>query len=600
MIEFTNNDNILADFAKDKNLSEKQLWGLQAYLENNSFDLNQEVVGPKEFYLSPHYMNARDVLYPVVLETLIEVCSGEYEECVLVGSIGAAKSSVAIYLEAYHLYLLSCYKCPQQVFGQDPASELLIVFQSINASLAKAVDYNRFRVLIGTSAYFVNHFMFDKKIESELRFPNNIIVKPVSGEETAAIGQNVISAILDEVNFMSVVDKSKKSLDGGTFNQAIALYNSIARRRKSRFLSHGKLPGMVCIVSSRRYPGQFTDQKEAEAQKQLQKTGKTSIYVYDKRVWDIKPWEFSGECFNVFIGDATRQPRIINKGDKLSEQDRNLVMRIPLEFKDEFERDILNALRDIAGVSTLATHPFLMNVEAVSSCFERHESILNTNTVDFDKFKLKATPKRIFKPHLPRFVHVDLAVTGDSAGVVMGCVTEFKDIDRGSDTETLPAVHIDFSLEVVPPRGGEIIFSRIRDLIYRLREIGVNIKWVTFDSFNSRDSIQILRQKGFTSDLQSMDKTNVPYEVLKNALYDNRVSLPHHDKLLHELKTLEKDAKTGKIDHPSTSSKDIADALAGVVYGLTMRREIWVSHGVPIMSIPTSLKETMKSDTQHD
>ena len=592
------NPNMLKKFVMEKSLSIETLWGLQAYLSNNGFDLNQQIVSPSEFIVSPHYMNAEDVLYPSVLESLLEICSGEYEECLLLGSIGSGKSTVAIYVIAFYLYLLSCFKNPQLVFGLDPSSELLIVFQSINASLAKAVDFNRFRNLIGKSPYFVNHFMFDRDIESELRFPNNIIVKPVSGEETAAIGQNVISAIIDEVNFMHVVDKSQKSIDGGTYNQAIALYNSIARRRKSRFLSQGRLPGMVCIVSSRRYPGQFTDQKEAEAQKQLQETGKTSIYVYDKCVWDIKPWEFCGEWFNVFIGDATRQPRIIYHGDKISDQDRHLVVRIPIEFKDEFERDILNAIRDIAGVSTLATHPFLMNVEAVSSCFERHESILNTSTIDFDKFQLKATRKRIFKPELPRFAHIDLAVTGDSAGVVMGCVAGFVNINRGSDTETLPKIHIDFSLEIVPPKGGEIIFSRIRDIIYRLRDIGVNVKWVTFDNFNSRDSIQILRQKGFTSGLQSMDKTNVPYEMLKNALYDNRVSLPRHDKLLHELKTLEKDAKTGKIDHPSTSSKDIADALAGVVYGLTMRREIWVSYGIPVMSLPTSLQETLKSENQ--
>ena len=110
MTDLQINDNILADFAKVKNLSEEQLWSLHAYLENNGFELNQEVVGPKEFYLSPHYINAGKVLYPVVLETLIEVCSGDYEECLLVGSIGAAKSTVAIYLMAYHLYLLSCYK----------------------------------------------------------------------------------------------------------------------------------------------------------------------------------------------------------------------------------------------------------------------------------------------------------------------------------------------------------------------------------------------------------------------------------------------------------------------------------------------------------
>lgn len=587
------------DIARQYQTTASELRDLYYHLKNRRYDYNQEIACPDEFYLSPHYLNAKNVLYPVVLETLIEICSGEYEECLLVGAIGAAKSTVAIYLMAYHLYLLSCYKFPQATLGLDPSSELLIVFQSITASLSKAVDYNRFRALIGQSPYFVNHFMFDKNIESEMRFPSNIIVKPVSGEETAAIGQNVISAILDEVNFMNVVDKSQRSIDGGTYNQAIALYNSIARRRKSRFLSHGRLPGMVCIVSSRRYPGQFTDKKEAEAKKQLRDTGKTSIYIYDKRVWEIKPWEFSGENFLIFVGDWTRKPRILHREDTITEQDRHLVMRIPVEFKDEFERDMLNALRDIAGVSTLATHPFLMNVEAVASCFGKHLSILNADTVDFATFKLKVFPKRIFKPHLPRFAHVDLAVTGDSAGVAIGCVAGFMDINRGSDSETLPRIHIDFSLEVVPPKGGEIIFSKIRDLIYKLREIGVNIKWVTFDSFNSRDSIQILRQKGFTSGLQSMDKTNVPYEILKNALYDNRVSLPHHDKLLHELKTLEKAAKTGKIDHPSTSSKDIADALAGVVYGLTMRREIWISNGVSIISVPTSLQEAMKAEEQH-
>lgn len=37
------------------------------------------------------------------------------------------------------------------------------------------------------------------------------------------------------------------------------------------------------------------------------------------------------------------------------------------------------------------------------------------------------------------------------------------------------------------------------------------------------------------------------------------------------------------------NSKDIADALAGVVYGLTVRREIWAMYGIPLMKIPTTL-----------
>ena len=45
---------------------------------------------------------------------------------------------------------------------------------------------------------------------------------------------------------------------------------------------------------------------------------------------------------------------------------------------------------------------------------------------------------------------------------------------------------------------------------------------------------------------------------------------------------LERDPQSGQIDHPPNFSKDCADAVAGVVYGLTYRREIWARHGVPV------------------
>ena len=77
-----------------------------------------------------------------------------------------------------------------------------------------------------------------------------------------------------------------------------------------------------------------------------------------------------------------------------------------------------------------------------------------------------------------------------------------------------------------------------------------------------------------------MDRTPDAYEILKSALYDQRVSIPKNKLLQSELLSLEVDAKTGKIDHPPSGSKDLADALAGVVYGLTMRREVWFQHRV--------------------
>jgi hypothetical protein len=411
----------------------------------------------------------------------------------------------------------------------------------------------------------------------------------VTGLETATLGQNIFAGMLNEVNFMEVVERSTKSPDG-EYDQANALYNSIARRRKSRFLKQGRLPGIVCLVSSRRYPGQFTDQKEAEAARELSETGQTTIYVYDKRTWDIKPDAFCGETFEVFVGDATRKPRILQGEEFPPDQ----VIEVPIEYRREFEQDILKAMRDIAGVSTLAVHPFLMDSEKVSACFGQRESILSRTECDFQEIGLQVHPSRIEAPESPRFIHVDLALTQDSAGVAMGWVPGFTQVERGSDIEILPNINIDFSLEIMPPKGSEILIWKVRDLIYKLIDCGVNVKWVSFDGYQSADSIQVLRQKGLMTGKASMDRTTAPYELLKMALYDGRVNCPEHPKLLTELLSLELDVQRGKIDHPVRGSKDIADALAGVVYGLTMRREVWVKHGVPTTRIPKSLIEQIK------
>lgn len=567
---------------------------------SRKLEMRSKPVGLKRFIEDPYFMNAKGVMYPEVLKCMEDINSGDYQEAVLTGAIGTGKSTIALYSTAYQLYLLSCYKNPHALFGLDPSSEILFVFQSINAALAKAVDYERFKAMIEKSAYFKEHFPFEKDILSELRFPNRIIVKPVSGSETGAIGQNVIGGVIDEMNFMALVEKSKASVDGGEYDQAVALYNSIARRRKSRFMQAGKLPGLLCLVSSKRFPGQFTDKKEEEAKRELDLYGKTSIYVYDKRTWDIKPeGSFLGEWFSLFIGDESRKPRILGPDEVLPLHDLALVMQIPVEYRMEFETDIMNSLRDIAGVSTLATHPFIQDRDSISRAMRKDFIAIGRNTVDFVDTKVEIYPKMLFRPELPRFAHIDLAISGDSAGVCIGTAIGFKNIDKGDGQELLPDIWIDVALEVKPPKGGEILFYKIREVLYVLRNMGLNIKWVTLDSFQSRDTMQLLKQKGFTVGYQSIDTTTAPYDFTKNALYDGRLNIPEHEKLQRELASLEKDTKRNKIDHPPHSSKDISDALAGVVYGLTTRREIWSMYGVSLIHVPQSIKDTLQKAKDH-
>lgn len=381
------------------------------------------------------------------------------------------------------------------------------------------------------------------------------------------------------------------------YDQAVAVYNSISRRRKSRFMKQGKLPGILCLVSSKKYPGQFTDLKEQEAAREIAQTGRTSIYVYDRRVWEIVPeGRFSGQWFNLFIGDGSRRPRVLAEGEGWSKKDHALIMRIPEEYRSEFDRDLMNAMRDIAGVSTLALFPFFYSREQVAAMFDDYPSVLSELTTDFTDPPIKVLPSRFWRPELPRWIHIDLSVRKDSTGMSCACVPGFASISRGDgpeDYEVLPQFRFDFQLAIRPPKGGEILFYKIRSLIYALRDQGLNVKWVSLDSFQSSDMIQILRQNNFITGELSMDTSTLPYETLKSACYDGRVSAPLHPVCEAELVRLELDAKLKKIDHPTLGSKDVADSMAGCCHGLTMRRETWVSFEIPIVRTPTSFQELM-------
>jgi len=350
----------------------------------------------------------------------------------------------------------------------------------------------------------------------------------------------------------------------------------------------GGLPGILCLPSSKRYPGEFTEVKAKEARTNPR------IFVYDKRAWDIKPpGTYSGQKFFIFTGDQFRKPRVLDKDEKVAQADRDLVMPIPLEHKPDFDRDLLSALREIAGVSTLALHPFISNTDSIGKCVRKGiRNMALGDEADFVNRKVKMVTDLMNNAgEWYRWIHVDLGITSDSAGIVMGHCPRFVRVRRGlNEIELLPMIKIDLILEIMPPPNGEINFSKIRELIYLMSKQGVPIRWVTYDSYQSRDSLQILRGKGYTTGLLSMDKTPIPYDVLKTSLYDTRVRMPHNDKVILELSTLERDPKTGKVDHPPNSSKDVSDALAGVVYGLSTRREVYTQHNVAHTAIPQWLQ----------
>lgn len=548
-------------------------------------------VDMRTFVESAEMLNYEESIYPEVMKALIEANSGKYVEAVWTGGIGTGKTTSALLSQVYQTYLLCCLKTPQAEFGLDPSSEILIVFQSMTKTLSKTLDYGRFKGMIEASPFFQSVCPPLKVNTDEMEFRSHIKVKPLSGSHHAAIGQNIFSALIDEINFMQKTEKSKMAADGGTFDQGMEIYNAIVRRRKSRFMAvGGKLPGLLCVVSSKVRPDDFTSRKEREA-----KTDKT-IYVYDKRIWEVKPWAFDENWFKVFVGDVSRKPRILEEDDVDSE-DLHLILDVPEAYRSEFERDLLTALRDIGGMATQALHPFIMANDKIAACFGKVPSIISREDVDFVGTKLQIYPKRFFRPDEPRFGHLDLSLSNDSTGLAVGFIERFERVQRDANWwEILPVIRYDLLLEVKPPRNAEIEFSKIRSLLYRLREMGLNLKWFSFDTYQSADSVQILRQQGFQTGLTSMDTETLPYETFKTAILDGRILAPEHARAQTEVTRLEFDPDIGKVDHPPDGSKDVADAMAGVCYGLTYRRELWARHKVPMTQIPASLSSRMAKE----
>lgn len=572
---------MLEEFLLREGVDAEEFNDALSFVNNKGIIYNHAPVGIREFIESREFLDAGDGIWPVIMDELEEINSGKYIELLLTGSIGSAKTHVAIYTIAYQLYLMSCMDDPAPAFGQDRSAELMIIFQNINEPLAK-IPYKRFRSIIQRSPYFKNHFPYNKDLESEMQFPHNIIVKPVGGSMTAVLGQNVIMGLLDEVNFMEIVEKSKKEAEGKKFDQAEELYSTLVMRRKTRFIDARRegnsLPGIFCMASSKRYPGQFTDRKQKEAETD------PTIYVYDKRVWEVKPiGTFGAERFRVYIGDPSHLPRIIKTPEEVRPWMDGMIDEIPMEFKSDFEKNIFKALKDIGGRSTRVNNPFIIDLEALRTCFGVVENIVSRDNCDFQDTTALIISENIKNLQHKRFAHIDLGLTGDSAGVAIGHVPGFARMSRSNSepSELMPVIQFDLLLEVAPPINGEVNFAKIRNILHELREqYGMEIKWLSMDSFQSRDTLQIMAAKGMITGLQSIDRTPEPMDFLKSAFMDNRVNAPAHAKAMQEAEFLQIDETNGKVDHPPGGTSDVIQAMAGVVYGISRQALIWAEHNI--------------------
>lgn len=178
-------------------------------------------------------------------------------------------------------------------------------------------------------------------------------------------------------------------------------------------------------------------------------------------------------------------------------------------------------------------------------------------------------------------IHGDLAIKSDRAGISMSHVESWTEQvtlleqEDGSVVEeamSVPLLRNDFTIAFEadigesPPR--EIQIRWVRLLIFELIKRGFFIAQVSFDSFQSADTMQILESHGIAVEKLSPDKDTGIWRALKDLGSDGRLKMPWNEVLQMEIEALSED--NGKVDHPPGGSKDLADAFACSLVGAMM------------------------------
>ena len=574
-----------------------------------------KMVDFEEFMESREYLSQKKSLRPAVKKALLDFYEN-YDsliEVVFGGATGIGKTYMASMVMLFMVYRLSCYHNPQLEFFLAPGTSIVFSVQSASLNLAKKVAFDAIGGLCKQSPYFQEHFMYDKSVKSELRFPKGIYIFPLSGADTAALGLNLFGGILDELNFLQVVVNSSRAgaaaLEG--YDQAASIYNTIITRIKGRFQDKGKIPGKLLLLSSANYPGDFISRKEDEAKESQARFEKTqdikdrpTIYVIKMAQWESIPEDrFTGEKFLLEVGNENKSTRILRSmDDAIDEED---VIHVPVEYLSEFRKDPEKSLRDIAGIAVGGKNlfiPYRSKIEDAQLNFEalypNGQLFLYDSVVFQEVFHDMSCPDfslLLNKEHLqellldtsaPFAAHADLGITGDATGLVISRITGYKLVPHSKILDPRSGTFIEVNDERMPVYtlhgvlqikngGGEVDIDVLTDFVIYLKQF-INIKYATMDTFQSRTALQRLRKHGIVVGTVSTDTDVAPYTEMRSALKDDRILMPRHFIMAHELGSLQR-LPDGKVDHPNSGSKDVSDAGACSCYVLLKREANFAS-----------------------
>lgn len=545
---------------------------LKFLAENPEFEERPATI--REF-LGEHYLSIESIVRPGLLEALVDIFGEDvntqrmssYEEAMFTGAIGIGKTTFASIAIPYMIHHTLCLYDPQKFYGLMPGSRIAFMQMSTTAKNATEVIFGDLKARIDYSPWFINKYPYDPTFTKQMRFPKNLWVLPGDSLETSFEGYNILGGILDEMDSHKQTETKDYAEDG---------FNTIQSRISSRFTdfsdpeSQGHRGLLICIGQMKKSTG-FANKKYAQMQ------SNPKAYVKRMTIWESFGWHRytrkDGTRASFFYDTKTKNiiPATL-AGVVKSES----LMEVPLAYMDNFVNNPEKALRDLAGIPPITGSPWISQIDKIEACRDRWNARHDNSGSPIGTSPLVVGFEPWFRAHgdpRKRACHIDLAYSGDgdACGIAVGYVPHM--VER--DGEDKPYIVIDCLIRLHAVPGAQVMISDVRQAVYHMKyDLGFRIDAVTMDGFQSTDTKQQLRKRKFNVSDLSADKDLLPYEDLRDAIYEERIEFPPYmtyimpgdtDLVEITLKEIMELTFTGKkVDHPEGGSKDVADAVACV------------------------------------
>lgn len=479
---------------------------------NKDSIFQEEPVDIETFLYSPSYLGLKIRLSLPQLEFVDSMSrifeTPMYTEGVLQSGQGSGKDTCSVFINLRIVYLLWCLNSPQDFFKMAGNSFIDLINVAPTSDIARNIYFATLTNIVKDSPLFRDKIAANVT-SSIINFPKNIRLISGNSENESWQGYTPILIILDEIDaFKSEMElhRSKSLRSEG----AEGVYATAKSLVQSRFPGVGK----IVSLSWPRFKGSFIQRRFAAGKFEDRTYVAATIEGNPYCTWEFNPTKSKNDFADFYKTDPVLAQARFECNPPYA---RDAFIKDPVPVLRAFDADV--------DETEVITHAALRPI--------RSEYNLTKG--------------------LKYYIHVDLGQKHSNAALGIA--------HKEQDT-----LVVDLLKVWQPGPDQDIELRDIQNFIIKLKDRGYRLMEVTYDKFQSLDSIQQLQNLGINAKYKSVTRTAEAYDTFKDLLYQEKIDGYFDLDLIEEVLGLER-VLGDRIDARPGSKKDRADAVVGAIHG---------------------------------